>query len=79
MTQRTIIEMLSQTTLLEDGKTKQMFNDIIYKAFHNAHTEAEEKVIVAIALKYELKCFEEIMEILELEKHLTPFLIEDYK
>ena len=68
MTQRTIIEMLAQTTLLEDGKTKDIFNDIIYKAFHNAHTEEEEKVIVATALKYDLKCFEEIMEILDLGK-----------
>lgn len=79
MTERNIIEMLANTTLLEGGKTKEIFSNTIYKAFHNAHTEAEEKVIVAVAKKYDLECYEEIMRILEDEKHLMPYLEKDYK
>lgn len=67
-----LIKSLSKTDL-SSNNTKELFNQIVYNAFHNATSSDEEKLIVAIALKYELECFDEIFNILEDECFNLPF------
>ncbi len=59
-----LIKSLSKTDL-SSNNTKELFNQIVYNAFHNAKSSDEEKLIVTIALKYQLDCFDEIFNILE--------------
>lgn len=71
--QRTLIDKLASTNLSADSKTKDAFNKIIYNAFHNCSTNLDETILVTLAYKYRLDCFDEIMAIIESEKNKLPF------
>ena len=71
--QRNLVEMMSKTNLSTDSKTKETFNKIIYNAFEKSDTNLEDTVLLTLAYKYELDCFEEIMSIIETEDDRLPF------
>ncbi len=68
-----MIEVLSRTELLNDGKTKEIFSNIIRCAFHSTDIKEEEKILGAIALKYNLECADEIIDIIEFEGFRLPW------
>jgi hypothetical protein len=71
--QRNLVEMMSKTDLATDSKTKETFNKIIYNAFEKSDTNLEDTVLLTLAYKYELECFEEMMSVIETEKDRLPF------
>jgi len=71
--QRNLVEMMSKTNLSTDSKTKETFNKIIYNAFEKSDTNLEDTVLLTLAYKYELECFEEMMNIIETEGERLPF------
>ena len=71
--QRNLVEMMSKTNLSTDSKTKETFNKIIYNAFEKSDTNLEDTVLLTLAYKYGLECFEEMMSIIETEKDRLPF------
>ena len=71
--QRNLVEMMSKTDLATDSKTKETFNKIIYNAFEKSDTNLEDTVLLTLAYKYELECFEEMMSVIETEKGRLPF------
>ena len=71
--QRNLVEMMSKTDLSTDSKTKETFNKIIYNAFEKSDTNLEDTVLLTLAYKYELECFEEMMSVIETEKDRLPF------
>ena len=71
--QRNLVEMMSKTNLATDSKTKETFNKIIYNAFHKSDTNLEDTVLLTLAYKYGLACFEEMMSTIETEKDRLPF------
>ena len=73
MINNTLIQSLSKTSLTLDSKTKEIFNQIIIKSFYEAATSAQEEVIAAIALQFDLNCLEEILSIIEVEGYKMPF------
>ena len=70
---RNLVEMLAKTDLSTDSKTKETCNQIIYNAFHKSDTNSEDTVLLTLACKYGLECFEELMSIIETEKDRLPF------
>jgi len=73
MINNTLIKILSKTSLTLDSRTKEIFNQIIIKSFYEAATSKEEEVIAAIALQFDLNCFEEILSIIQVEGYKMPF------
>lgn len=71
--ERSLVEQLSSTNLSKDSNTKDVFNNIVYNAFHNCTTNYEETILVTLAYKYNLNCYEEILGIIETEKDKLPF------
>ena len=71
--QRNLVEILAKTNLATNSKTKETFNKIIYNAFEKSDTNLEDTVLLTLAYKYELECFEEIMTIIETEEDRLPF------
>jgi len=71
--QRNLVEMMAKTNLATDSKTKETFNKIIYNAFEKSDTNLEDTVLLTLAYKYELACFEEMMTIIETEEDRLPF------
>ena len=71
--QRNLVEMMSKTDLSTDSKTKETFNKIIYNAFEKSDTNLEDTVLLTLAYKYQLDCFEEMMNIIETEDDRLPF------
>ena len=71
--QRNLVEMMAKTNLSTDSKTKETFNKIIYNAFEKSDTNLEDTVLLTLAYKYELECFEEMMSVIETEEDRLPF------
>ena len=71
--QRNLVEMMAKTDLATDSKTKETFNKIIYNAFEKSDTNLEDTVLLTLAYKYELECFDEMMSIIETEEDRLPF------
>lgn len=70
---KNILTHLSKTELLKDSRTKEKFSEIIMRAFLDATNEEEEQLIGALALKYELDCADEIIDVIEIEGFKQPF------
>lgn len=71
--ERNLVEKLAKTNLSEDSSTKETLNNIILKSFYNSSTDAEEVMILAVAKKYELECYEQLISIIEEEGFKLPF------
>ena len=71
--QRNLVEMMAKTNLATDSKTKETLNRIINNAFEKSDTNLEDTVLLTLAYKYELECFEEMMNIIETEEDRLPF------
>jgi len=71
--QRNLVEMMAKTNLATNSKTKETFNKIIYNAFEKSDTNLEDTVLLTLAYKYQLECFEEMMTVIETEGDRLPF------
>lgn len=68
-----ILKAFSRTKFSKDNFSKDIFNRIISNAFENSQSDEEDKVIGAIALKYDLPCLDEILHIVEDNGFTLPF------
>ena len=71
--QRNLVEMMAKTDLATNSKTKETFNKIISNAFEKSDTNLEDTVLLTLAYKYGLECFEEMMTVIETEEEKLPF------
>ena len=70
---KNLIHKLSKTELLDNKTTKEIFNKLLLRSYHNTTDDEEIKVIGAIALKYGLSCCDDIINNIEFNGFPLPF------
>lgn len=68
-----IVQKLANTTLMNNEKTLEIMDRIVFKAWNEAKNEDDEQIIGALALKFNLPCADYIINEIEINGFTLPF------